>query len=272
MVMGRCHAAHGASAGLGLTNLAGACGAHVDLAVALVIGGLGAGAAIAPDLDHEGATASRSLGPITAGASLGIRKLSAFTYRHTQTKADRSNKSGHRGITHTGPGAVAIGAFFGGTIAIAGAFSHAAGTWAAVAVIWLFFTWALRALPPNHSHKRDYITATVLTFAGWWILRTHYAGIIPVLLGSVIAIGCYVHAIGDGLTDYGSPLIWPFTWKGQRWYPCGMPRFLRFKAGKKVENRLVYPLSLVLAVVLAAWFIPGVGLLVERAIDRMAGH
>src|SRR5512145_623683 len=164
MVMGPTHALHGFTAGLAASQLAGITAEPVGISTALVVGMLGAGAAVAPDLDHRNATVSRSLGPISWAASVGIRAASRGIYAATKTRYDRPNADGHRGITHTGPGALALGAIFGGGCALAQLFGGpGAGRWAAVAVIWVFLVWALRGLPPKNRHSQDYLAATALT-------------------------------------------------------------------------------------------------------------
>jgi hypothetical protein len=265
MVMGRTHALHGAAYGLAVSQISGA-----GIGLSLVVTGIGAGAAIAPDLDHGSATATRSLGLITEAASSGVRAISAAVYAATAKPLDRENRDGHRGITHTGPGALALGVIFGGSTALAGAFGRAAGIVATLGVIWLFLVWALRALPPVESKAVDYATATVLTGGAWWVLAHEYTGSVPLLLGATIASGAYVHSLGDGLTDYGSPLAWPLVIRGQRWYPCGMPEPLRFKAGKRVENLAVFPASIALVGLLAIGLIPGAYPAIWHAIVALA--
>jgi membrane-bound metal-dependent hydrolase YbcI (DUF457 family) len=186
-----------------------------------------------------------------------IRGMSAWVYARTKTARDRDNEDGHRGITHTLPGALGMGAVFGGAVAIAGAFGATSGMWAALVVMWMFLVWALRALPPHNSHLSDYLTATALTAAAWFVLSAEYVGTIPLVLGIVIAAGCFVHSLGDALTLYGSPLAWPFVVSGERWRSCGSPRALRFPAGKDFENGVVFPASVALVLLLAVGLIPG---------------
>jgi hypothetical protein len=257
MVMAPCHALHGFTATLAATQLAATVGVPVSVPTALTLSMLGAGAAIAPDLDHRKATASKSLGPISWAASVGIRALSAHLYAATKTRYDRPNADGHRGITHTPPGALGLGLLFGGGCALAEIFGGAtAGRWTALAVIWVFLVWALRGLPPKNRHSQDYVAATVLTVIAYTVLTRSYPDGLPVLLGATITLGAYVHALGDGLTDYGAPLLFPLIVDGQRWYSCGSPKPLRFKAGKGVETFLIFPLSLAGAVAALVWLIP----------------
>lgn len=258
MVMGPTHALHGFTAGIAASQLTGIAAEPTGISTALVLGMLGAGAAIAPDLDHPNATASKSLGPLSWAASVGIRAVSRWVYAATRTRYDRPNADGHRGVTHTWPGALGLGVLFGGGCAIAEASGGpSAGRWTTVAVLWLFLVWALRGLPPKNSHGHDYVVATILTVIAWTLLSRAYPTGLPVLIGATIALGAYVHALGDGLTDYGAPLVFPLKVDGQRWYPCGLPKPLRFKAGKSVERWLVFPLSMLAATAALIWLIPG---------------
>lgn len=257
MVMGVTHAMHGAAAGLAVSNFAPVLGQPMNIPTALTLGGLCAGAAIAPDLDHPNATASRSLGVVSALGSALIQTLSAYVYAHTRTKHDRNNADGHRGITHTPFGPPGLGLLFGGIPAIAGIWGPTPGTIATLVVIWLFLVWALRALPPKHSARRDYAMATLLTAAAYLALSSTYAGVMPLFIGLAVGFGAWVHALGDSLTDYGAPLFFPLVIKGERWRAVGPPEPLRFKAGKAVEVRVVRPLSAVGVAVALAGIVPG---------------
>lgn len=258
MVMGPTHATQGMAAGLAVSNLAPLLGQPMNIPTALTLGGLCAGAAIAPDLDHPGATATRSIGWISGAASAAVRAFSASVYRRTRTRRDRNNADGHRGITHTIPGAAGLGLISGGIPAIAGLWGAMPGMCATLVVIWLFLVWALRALPPKHGTVSDYAMATVLTGCAYLALSSTYADVMPLLIGLTVGLGAFVHTLGDSITDYGSPLAWPLVVRGERWFSCGPPKPLRFKAGKKVENRIVFPLSLAVAVVAFLGVLPGV--------------
>jgi membrane-bound metal-dependent hydrolase YbcI (DUF457 family) len=257
MVMGVTHAMHGAAAGLAISNLAPVLGQPMNIPTALTLGGLCAGAAIAPDLDHPNATASRSLGVVSAVGSALVQTLSANVYAHTRTKKDRNNADGHRGITHTPFGPPGLGLLFGGIPAIAGIWGPVPGTVATLVVIWLFLVWALRALPPKHSAKRDYAMATLLTAAAYLALSSTYAGVLPLFIGLAVGFGAWVHALGDSLTDYGAPLFFPLVIKGERWRAVGPPEALRFKAGKAVEKRFIRPLSAVVVLFALVGVVPG---------------
>lgn len=257
MVMGPTHALHGFAAGLAISNVAPLLGQPMTIPSALTIGMLGAGAAIAPDLDHPKATASRSLGVVSAVASALVCTLSASIYQHTRTSRDRKNADGHRGITHTPFGPPALGLLFGGAPAVVGIWSATAAVWTTLVVIWLFMVWALRALPPKHSARKDYAMATLLALLAYLALQDGYGDNMPLVIGLAVGFGAWVHALGDALTDYGAPLLFPLVIKGERWKSCGLPTPLRFKAGKKVEQKLVFPMSVGAAFVALLGILPG---------------
>src|SRR5438094_717505 len=73
-------------------------------------------------------------------------------------------------------------------------------------------------------------------------------------LGIAVAAGCLTHCLGDALTEAGCPFLFPVPIAGETWYEIRPPRFLRFKTGKKVENRLIFPVFVLLGVLL----VPGV--------------
>jgi len=65
-------------------------------------------------------------------------------------------------------------------------------------------------------------------------------------IGLPIVIGAVVHTLGDALTISGCPMLWPLPIAGKRWYPLGTPRFMRFRAGAWVENRILMPAFVVI--------------------------
>jgi hypothetical protein len=57
----------------------------------------------------------------------------------------------------------------------------------------------------------------------------------------------------------------PIPIAGETWYEIRPPKLLRFRTGKKVENRLVFPIFVVLAVLL----VPGVWQLTTDTAHRL---
>ncbi len=100
------HLSTGAASG----SVVGVLAASGPLAV-LVCTGIGGVAALAPDIDHHGSTATRALGPVASVLSWIARKVSLGVYTLTATSTDTPQAGGeHRGLTHTAAAALAAGA------------------------------------------------------------------------------------------------------------------------------------------------------------------
>jgi membrane-bound metal-dependent hydrolase YbcI (DUF457 family) len=204
---------------------------------ALLLGLLGAWAGDWPDIDHAGATATRSLRWIPywrrhprdkktgdykrrKDGRLAVKVLwfpshqvhtffcwlSGWIWDRCATPLDRADRNKlwgpafrvHRGFTHS--------------------------VWCAglVGLVW----WA--ALAP-------------------WDVWTPLAPIfgaapVPVLVGEAVALGMVAHIVGDGCTDFGvAPLAPVWKWRGRRYVRMGLWEPLRFKVSKSVETLLVAP-------------------------------
>jgi hypothetical protein len=77
-------------------------------------------------------------------------------------------------------------------------------------------------------------------------------------LGTAVALGMLVHAVGDAITESGAPLLWPLPIRGRTWYPVGSPHAARFRTGGPVEAWVVAPALTVATLVLAVLVVPGV--------------
>ncbi len=240
-MMGRTHALTGWCAGLALAPAVGAGSVHQ----AVVFAATTAGFTLLPDLDHPGASASRLLGWLTGALSWLLRRVSAAFYALTKGPRDEKVTGQHRHLSHTVLFAAGLGLLTswgteaGGPWAVVGVVifglmlaEGALGDWllpvSGVAVAWWFFT-----APPDRAGELESIT-------GW--------------LGIAVAAGCLTHCLGDALTESGCPFLFPIPIAGETWYELGPPKALRFKTGKKVEKRLVFPVFVVLGVLL----VPGV--------------
>jgi len=240
-MMGRTHALTGWCAGLAIAPAVGAGSVHQ----AVVFAATTAGFALLPDLDHPGASASRLLGWLTGLISWVLRRVSAATYALTKGPRDEKVTGKHRHLSHTvlfaaGLGfATSAGTEAGGPWAVVGVVvfglllaQGVLGDWlllvTGAAVAWWFFT-----APPDHA-------AELAQMTGW--------------LGIAVAAGCITHCLGDALTESGCPFLFPIPIAGETWYEIRPPRPLRFRTGKKVENRLIFPVFALAGVLL----VPGV--------------
>lgn len=229
-MMGRTHAIQAGAAGLAVAPLVG----WGSVPEAMAFGAVAAGWGLVPDLDHPTASASRIGGAVTGLLSAAVCALSSTVYRATRTRWD--NPSGeHRTLTHTAVSAVALGAAVAGLVALT--------AWAAVAVaaVGLLLaadrlgTWA--AAVGGGAIVAMLLTTGVDTTA------------LPLAAGAATGGGAMVHILGDTCTRAGTPLLWPMTIRGKRWWAVRIPAAFRVRTGSPIELSVIAPLSAVLAVV-----------------------
>ncbi|MBO0656185.1 metal-dependent hydrolase [Streptomyces triculaminicus] len=251
-MMGPAHSLSGAAAWLGVGAAAAGVGHPMPWPV-LVIGALiCAGAALAPDLDHKSATISRSFGPLSRILCGIIDQLSHAVYKATRAKGDPRRNGGHRTLTHTALWAVLIGAG-------ASALAVAGGRWAVLGILFVHMVLAVEGLLWRAARTSSDVLVWLLGATSAWIL----AGILDrpgngstwlftgtgqeyLWLGLPIVLGALVHDIGDALTVSGCPILWPLPIARKRWYPLGPPKAMRFRAGSRVEVKVLMPAFMLL--------------------------
>ena len=241
-MMGRSHALTGWCAGLGVAAYVGTASPEQSVLLAVTT----AGFALLPDLDHPGARASKLLGPITGALSWLLRKASGALYQVTKGPRDERGKGTHRHMSHTVLFALILGALT--------AFGTAqGGPWAVAAVVVFGILLAEDALG-------DWVLLVVAAAGAWWFAQAGpdplaELGAVSGDLGIAVAVGCITHCLGDALTESGCPFLFPIPIAGETWYEIRPPSFLRFRTGKTVENKVIFPLFAVLGVVLlpGAW-------------------
>lgn len=217
-MLGRTHAASGLVTGLAVGSLV----MHEPTGPLLLLTGLTAAYALAPDLDSCGSTEARSYGFVTYVLAWCVRAVSG----------------GHRHGTHSLLGVAA----FTGAAWLACAFRHdwpgrialgvilAAGLAAAAD--------ALRPGPATFEGVAGIAAAAAMVWTGYGL------ALVPV----AAALGCLTHLGGDSMTRCGVPLLWPATMREFHL----TPRFMWFTTGKATERWLVSPLLLA-ALAFLAW-------------------
>jgi membrane-bound metal-dependent hydrolase YbcI (DUF457 family) len=255
------HAATGAAAGvagtLATAPLSGMEAGPWVLATGALIG---AGAALLPDIDHPGSTATRSQGPVTGLLSAGAQTLSAAVYVRTRTPTDVESTGTHRYLIHTPAFAIATGVVVGVV---------AMWTPAMALIVWFTLSLALRglgrAMPKGTAVRACLVSWVTMSRRGRrlmrlvpqemrrglteWLSVSLTALLITALLiyqgahtgpyiGASLALGMIVHSLGDALTRSAVPLAWPFVVRGRRWEMLGMPRALRFSTGTWPETAI----------------------------------
>jgi membrane-bound metal-dependent hydrolase YbcI (DUF457 family) len=204
-----------------------------------------AGGALLPDLDHPNSRVSTSAGPISWLLGKLLAAIGWLIYQVTRTDHDRDRGGGHRTISHTLVFAVGAGWF-------ATWCGARWGEWAALVLVAglgaLGLEAALDALPITRKLEAPILpalavaTITWVDASAWW-------------LGLALAVGCFVHCLGDCVTESSCPWLWPVPLPVRRrgevewqlWRCIGPPKILRFKVNGPVEHWVVVPLLAVAA-------------------------
>lgn len=189
-----------------------------------------AGAALMSDLDHPGATATRSLGPLTMMLGQVVQAVSG----------------GHRRGTHSLLGCTVL------ALAVEMAV-QARPHWIGIgttAVLLAVILASVVHLIPLRMFRRGWLDEILAGFAAgviaWW------PGLDLTALGPAVLVGTLVHALGDAITVQGIPFWWPISRKNVR--------LAKLKAGGWTEVWVLRP-AFVLALPLIWFWEPLTGLL-----------
>jgi membrane-bound metal-dependent hydrolase YbcI (DUF457 family) len=239
----------GAAIGLAVAGFAPRiAGVEPSAGTVLTFAAVCAGAALLPDLDHPSSTATRRFSAASWVASRAVRPLSALVYDLTRGRRD-TGRGTHRGLTHTVAGAVLLG------IGVNAA-SARWGTPVLVGTLFVCLALAIKGLDRLVPGPPSLVIAAGLAYAVEQSVPGGTAGTAG-WLGTAVALGMVVHAVGDAVTESGAPLLWPVPIRQRRWYPVGSPRPLRFRTGGRMEALVVAPVLTVATVVLAVAVVPG---------------
>ncbi|MGW1676014.1 metal-dependent hydrolase [Saccharopolyspora sp. NPDC002376] len=272
------HAATGALAGALTSSTIGTLtGAELGVAGTAVGALLGAGAALLPDLDADGATAYRSGGPVTAVVGETFQWLARVAYRSTRLPHDPPGDGEHRGLVHTPLFAAALGLLVG----IGGAITPLV-TMAVLVLVLAPGIGALSRSGPQwirrrlHTHRDipALLAAAIITAAltaagaindlGWWA-------------GVSITVGMIVHSAGDSATRSGIPWCWPIRRRcvkcapsaeceGSRWRRSHvLPKAMRWRVGSPTGKSIERIIEVVCLVAVGALLVPDLAALAEVA-------
>jgi hypothetical protein len=251
-MMGPAHALSGAAAWLGAGAVA--YGLNHEMPWPVVVTGalICAGAALAPDLDHKAATISRAFGPVSRWACEVIDKLSYAAYKSTRKPGDPQRSGGHRTLTHTWLWAVLYGAA-SAAICVFG------GRWGVLLVLFVHMVLAVEGLLWRQARMSSDVLVWLLGATSAWMLADildkpgngsgwlfTQPGQEYLWVGLPIVLGSLMHCIGDALTVSGCPIMWPIPIGRKRWYPVGLPKAIRFRAGSWVELKVLTPVFMAL--------------------------
>lgn len=234
-----------------------------------------AGACMIPDLDNTSSRAKSDLGPVGSVLSGIFRVSSTLVQSAFATKYDRRGEwwpNPHRGLWHTPFMAVVSGVLvrllvgIGAPVSLGRFGETTVGEVVALVVLSLMLHLALSSVfkPFMDKFKRGFgvagdLVALALSVALSFSVLSSVSGSVGVgWVAFALCAGMVVHDLGDSFTTYGCPLLFPFPFRGKRWYAF---RLSRIKAGGELETRLLQPLFTVAAVVfglVALWRVAAV--------------
>lgn len=241
MVMGPTHAMSGAAVGLAVAQILPAqWGGVTSPSEAFVFAGIGAGAALLPDLDSPQATVSRSFGPVSIGLAHLVENGSQALVNATRGPKDEWCNNGHRTATHTVWFALLAGLLVAAGVALG-------GKPVAIGLLFFFLGLGLRGLFPGWTKKNDWLAITALSLglavAVWQFIPVTAA---PAALGMAVTIGVLTHIGGDALTKQGVPALAPIVnVRGRRWWEYALPGPMRISASGTADQLLLAVFTLV---------------------------
>jgi membrane-bound metal-dependent hydrolase YbcI (DUF457 family) len=247
MSTGPTHAVMGLAAWSAISLVAISRGVHFDTETWMAGAALTSGAALLPDLDHPPATVSRSFGPVTQVLSKAVNRTSCGIYNTVRLSGDHHHNGGHRTFTHTAVFAGLAGVLTASLVAMK-------NPWVTAVLLFFFCGLGVRGLLHEWDHKVDtFIVLLASVFVTWrcweWV---HTGGGKAAWFGVAVIVGCLAHCVGDAVTEDGCPILWPIPLGRRLWRPIGLPTFMRYRTGGKVEMVFVGPLCTVLSIWLGA--------------------
>lgn len=205
---GYSHAITGAAGWMAVTSTSSlALGAYeVSASVSIAGSLLCAGAALVPDMDHRNGTIAHSLPPVTELMANGVETISG----------------GHRHGTHSILGIAAFTALaYVSLLLTFDASGRAVALGAGIYAVFLT-AFALKALGISRALGNSIGSSTIKSVLGStlgpWLLSLGTAGVVTWYfdyqwdwLIVCVALGTFIHILGDGLTPQGVPWLWPWN-------------------------------------------------------------
>lgn len=177
------------------------------------------GATMVPDIDHENATITKTLGPLTRGLSWVVRKLTG----------------GHRRGTHSVAGAAALA----GVVQLA--VDQRGSPWSTAVlslVLCLCLAGPLRLLRIR-GWLDDVLPIPLAIGAVLW------PPVPLTLMAPMIFTGMIVHVLGDMITKQGCPIWWPLSDRRHR--------LATLTAGGRMERWILRPMFVISIPVIVCW-------------------
>lgn len=220
------------------------------------------GSSLLSDLDNSASRAKSDLGPFGVILSVIFRTSSSIIQTTLRTQRDDPTPNPHRGFWHTIPAALLLGfTAYLLTKIDAGSINiplYGEATWGVLFALIITFslthlTLSTLAKEFMDKLKKSEIVGEAIAFAITLIITLVLfinlpEGIDFWWLGVSIALGMFIHILGDCFTTAGAPIFFPLTYFMHKkfWWTT---RFTSMKAGGAAENMLVIPILVIIMVI-----------------------
>lgn len=269
-MMGTSHVASGWCTGALTGNAIG-----MPPAAVIGFGCVAAGAAALNDLDHDGAAASRVLGPVSRLLAEGVQLYARLLYRLTRGPGDPDRRGAHRGATHSIPlllipcGLLAvlpwIASAIGSTVAeFAGWDVEAARHWSGPVAVAAVIGFCLLVAADRLGSRFLAAAALLAVVAGGASVdgADPAQALVDVApwVDLAVLVGTVTHVAGDWVTECGLYALAPLyrVGEGERrkhWVRLALPKWAAFKTGQWFDRWVVLPLLILAALIVTpgAW-------------------
>ncbi len=206
---------------------------QVGILAGITMAAVTAGAALLPDLDHPGATASRSLGPFLHHAAHRLSRAASHGIASPKDRNGFAWMTGqgrdpyHRTVTHT------LLAAFLLSLAVCGLGYSSPITTGLLAVCSVQSLWPLLGGKALASFP-----VSALVAVGAAIYLDSY------LLAVAVFTGLFSHLLADACTTAGVPALWPLKIHGRHWWRI-RPLGSQVRSGSKREKGPAVAVALV---------------------------
>lgn len=221
------------------------------------------GATLVPDLDNTQSTSRSTFGILGVILTTIFRASSTIIQTFVRTRKDDSTPDPHRGFWHSTVGAAVLGGIVWGLSTFPQEFSiPLIGT---VTLGWLIsflifggmmhLMLAVFAKSSMKSIKKNPLVGELLAFVVSLVMSLSIFWFVPkddfLWLGVAVAVGCFVHILGDTFTRAGTPLFFPIVGivKGKMWWKT---RFARLESGSDFEKVISAILTVAAVIALIA--------------------
>lgn len=230
---------------------------NIILLIVAVIVAVGAG--LLPDLDNTQSSAISTLGIVGTILSMFMRSTSELIYSFSHTKKEPAESDPHRGFWHTLVAGILVAFLLMLLMKLNAPFMKLGNVSVSIATITLFLLLLISTelLMTALLHKFTKRTkggsfgALPLWVIGI-VVSSVLVGMLPATkdytwVAIMFVIGYSIHILGDTITTSGTPILFPLSHNGKRWWSYRLPPHIH--ANGDVEKHIFFPIFLIIAII-----------------------